>query len=645
MSCCHTPESTPSAGTDCGCCSSSSGGAHEPVSFREMRLPLTGLVFFAAALIAGKASAVGPILYAISYLLIGGQVLLSAIRNAGKGRLFDENFLMSVATLGALLLGEYAEAVSVMIFYRVGEYFQERAIRNSRKSIKSLLSLKADTVHLETADGTTDLSPEQITPGQIIQVRPGERVPLDGEITKGHSTLDVSALTGESLPRTVSPGKTILSGSLNQKGVLSLKVTRPYGDSTVARILKMVETAATKKTPVENFITRFSRYYTPAVVILALLIALLYPLLGNVSWSEGINRGLILLVISCPCALVLSIPLGYFAALGSAAKNGILFKGSNYLEALNRVKTVVFDKTGTLTKGTFSVTAISPAPDFTPEELLLYAAAAEYYSTHPIAESIKAAGTVPLKESELQDYTEQAGSGTSVKFRSHAVLAGTPQWLLNSGIEVAHSEDEGGTLVHIGIDGRYAGSLLLSDTLKEDSLSAIEQLKSLGIRKTVMLTGDHSSNAARIGRQLHLDEVFSGLLPEGKVEKMEELNTRKKSPADLIAFVGDGINDTPALARADIGIAMGHMGNDAAMESADVVLMGGEPSKLAVAMHLARRTARITWQNIFFILGVKILIMALGGLGLAGMWEAIFADVGVCLIAILNSLRTQIPRS
>lgn len=610
-----------------------------------MFIPLTGLLFFAVALITGKESVIGPILYTISYLLIGGQVLISAIRNAGKGRLFDENFLMSVATLGALLLGEYAEAVSVMIFYRVGEYFQERAIRNSRKSIKSLLSLKADTVHQETADGTKNLPPEQITPGQIIQVRPGERVPLDGEIIKGHSTLDVSALTGEPLPRAVSPGETVLSGSLNQKGVLSLKVTRPYGDSTVARILKMVETAAAKKTPVENFITRFSRYYTPAVVMLALLIAVLYPLLGNVPWSEGINRGLILLVISCPCALVLSIPLGYFAALGSAAKNGILFKGSNYLEALNRVKTVVFDKTGTLTKGTFSVIAITPAPGFTPEELLLYAAAAEYYSTHPIAESIKATGSVPLKESELQDYTEQAGSGTSVKFRSHTILAGTPQWLLNSGIEVAHSEDEGGTLVHIGIDGRYAGNLILSDTLKEDSLSAIEQLKALGVRKTVMLTGDHSSNAARIGKQLHLDEVFSGLLPEGKVEKMEELNARKKSPADLTAFVGDGINDTPALARADIGIAMGHMGNDAAMESADVVLMGGEPSKLAVAIRLARRTARITWQNILFILGVKILIMALGGLGLAGMWEAIFADVGVCLIAILNSLRTQIPRS
>ncbi|MDR0723127.1 MAG: cadmium-translocating P-type ATPase [Treponema sp.] len=579
-------------------------------------------------------------LFLASYLLVGGEVLIKAIKNSTKGEIFDENFLMSIATIGAFAIGEYPEGVAVMIFYRIGEAFQDYAVGRSRKSISALMDIRPDYANLKTAAGLERVSPETVRIGDCIVVKPGEKIPLDGVVVEGFSALDTSALTGESLPRDVEKGSAVLSGSINKSGLLTIEVSKVFGESTVSKILNLVQNAGSKKSVTENFITKFARYYTPAVVFSAVALAFFPPLLiPGATFAEWINRALVFLVVSCPCALVISIPLSFFGGIGGASRNGILIKGSNYLEALTKVDTVVFDKTGTLTKGKFSVTNIIPAGKLTEEKLLYYAAYAESASNHPIALSIRNAYRKDIDPEVIGNYEEIAGKGVSVSVGEDAVLAGNARLLEAANIPIPLVE-ELGTAVYLAVNGGYAGYILISDELKADSKRAVEELRAIGVKRIAMLTGDSKAVGERIASQIGLDTMYAELLPHQKVAYLEELEQHKSGSGKLI-FVGDGINDAPVLARSDVGIAMGGVGSDAAIEAADVVLMTDEPSKIAHAIRIARKTRNIVWQNIIFALSVKGAILVMGALGMATMWEAVFGDVGVALIAVLNAMRVM----
>ena len=577
-------------------------------------------------------------MFLIPYLIVGGDVLLRAASNIAHGQVFDENFLMCVATLGALALGDYPEAVSVMLFYQVGELFQSVAVNRSRQSIAQLMDIRPDYANVVTDKGETRLDPEEVAVGQIIVIRPGERVPLDGTIVEGVSQLDTAALTGESLPRDVQTGDSIFSGTVNLGGVLQVRVEKPYGESTVARILELVENASDKKARVENFITRFARVYTPVVCGLALLLAVVPPLVTGGGWGVWIERGLIFLVISCPCALVISVPLSFFGGIGGASKRGVLIKGSNYMEALAHADTVVFDKTGTLTSGGFSVVAVHPQ-SMPESRLLALAAHAEAYSTHPIAQSILRAYGKPIDKIALAQVEEVSGQGVLATVDGQRVLSGNDVLMRAHGVAY-HACHLTGTIVHIAVNGSYEGHIVISDTLKPDAAKAIADLKALGVRRTVMLTGDRENVAAEAAKALSIDAYHAELLPQDKVALVEQLLNQKPQGTTL-AFVGDGINDAPVLTRADVGIAMGAMGSDAAIEAADVVLMDDKPANIAVAVRIARKTLAIVRQNIVFALGVKGITLLLAALGTASMWWAVFADVGVAVIAILNAMRAM----
>ncbi|MVX63295.1 cadmium-translocating P-type ATPase [Clostridium chromiireducens] len=599
-----------------------------------------GALIFGAATAMKFPSVVELVLYFISYVLIGGEVVLGALRNIRRGQVFDENFLMSIATIGAFAIGEYPEGVAVMLFYQIGEMFQDMAVNRSRKSISALMDIRPDFANLKINDDIKKVDPEEVKIGDVIIVKPGEKVPLDGKVIEGNSMVDTAALTGESIPREVGVGDDILSGVINKNGLLTIEVEKEFGDSTVAKILDLVQNASSKKAPTENFITKFARYYTPAVVFAALALAVIPPLvIEGATFSEWIYRALAFLVVSCPCALVVSIPLGFFGGIGGASKNGILVKGGNYLEALNDVEMVVFDKTGTLTKGIFKVTEIKPENNISEDELIACAAYAENYSNHPIAISILRAYGSEIIRDKIKDYEEISGHGVKVILDGKEVLAGNYK-LMNKENIVYKQVETIGTVVHVAIDKKYAGYIVISDEVKEDSAKAIKALKAIGVKKTVMLTGDNKTVGSKIAKELGLDEVHAELLPDQKVEKLEAL-FREKSPKGKIVFVGDGINDAPVLARADIGIAMGGVGSDAAIEAADVVIMTDEPSKIASAIKIAKKTRSIVMQNIVFALGVKVIILVLVAFGLGTMWEAVFGDVGVALLAVLNAMRAM----
>lgn len=577
-------------------------------------------------------------LFIIAYLLAGGDIVIRALRNIVRGQVFDENFLMAIATIGAFAIGEYSEGVAVMLFYQVGELFQSLAVNRSRKSITALLDIRPDYANVRVGSEVKQVSPEDVRIGDIIVVKPGEKVPLDGIVLEGRSFVDTSALTGESVPREVQVGSEILSGFLNQNGVVTVQVSKEYSESTVSKILDLVQNASSRKAPTENFITKFARYYTPFVVLTAAVLAFLPPLfLVGATFSEWTYRALVFLVISCPCALVVSIPLGFFGGIGGASKRGILIKGSNYLEALNDVKYVVFDKTGTLTKGVFDVTTVWPAEGMTAEQLLQYAAVAEVHSNHPIAVSIRKAYGKEIDGTTIEAFEEISGHGIHITANGQNILAGNAKLMSRYGIAHA-TPKEVGTIVHVAVDGQYAGYIVISDEVKEDAAQTISALKKLGVNKVVMLTGDAKAVGEAIGKQLGLNEVHAELLPHEKVAELEKLDAGKAKKEKII-FVGDGINDTPVLARADIGIAMGGLGSDAAIEAADIVIMTDEPSKIATAIGIAKRTRRIVYQNILFALGVKALFLLLGAFGFATMWEAVFSDVGVTLLAVLNAMR------
>ena len=576
--------------------------------------------------------------YLVCYAVIGWDIVWKAITNILHGQVFDENFLMTIATIGALILGEHSEGVAVMLFYQVGEWFQSYAVSKSRRSITSLMDIRPDYANIEKDGKLIQVDPEDVQIGDTIIVKPGERVPLDGKIIKGSSTLDTSALTGESMPREVEAGMEVISGCINQTGILTIQTTKEFGESTVAKILDLVENASDKKGRMENFITRFARYYTPVVVFAALALAVLPPLVTGQAFSIWIYRALTFLVISCPCALVISIPLSFFGGIGGASKIGVLVKGSNYLEALAYTETVVFDKTGTLTKGSFAVTEIQ-ANGMTDEELLELAAYAEDYSNHPISLSIQKAYGKKIDNSRITDVQEIAGHGVQAVIDGMTVLAGNAKLMEREHIPYTASNAIG-TVVYVAFDGRYAGCIVIADEIKADAPAAIKTLKAAGIRQTVMLTGDADAVGQDVARRLGLDRAYTELLPADKVDRVEEL-LAQKSDKGMLAFVGDGINDAPVLARADVGIAMGALGSDAAIEAADVVLMTDEPSKIAAVMQIARKTIRISNENIVFALGVKFLVLILGAVGRANMWAAVFADVGVSVIAILNAIRAM----
>ena len=607
---------------------------------KEIARLIIGGAIFAVGMIFNFQNWLELTLFLISYIIVGGPVVLKAIKGIARGQVFSEHFLMSVATIGAFFIGEYPEGVAVMMFYLVGELFQELAVGNSRKSISALMDIRPDYANLKIGDEIKKVSPEEVNIGDIIVVKPGEKVPLDGKVLDGTSMVDTAALTGESIPRELVPGSDALSGFINKNGVLTIEVTKDFGESTVSKILDLVQNASSRKAPTEQFITKFARYYTPVVVFGALALAIIPPLvLPGATFSEWIYRALVFLVVSCPCALVISIPLGFFGGIGGASKRGILVKGSNYLEALNNVEMVVFDKTGTLTKGVFEVVEVNAQIDYTDDELIEYAAYAESHSSHPIALSILKVYKKEIDFSKIDDYKEIAGHGLSVKLADKEVLAGNAKLMVSENIKYQEIETIG-TVVHIAINKKYAGNIVISDEVKEDSAEAIKGLKALGIGKIVMLTGDMKTVGEKIGKQLGLDEVYSELLPADKVEKIESLEA-KKSKKGKIVFVGDGINDAPVLARADIGMAMGGLGSDAAIEAADIVIMTDEPSKIVTAIKVAKRTRNIVMQNIIFALGVKAIFLVLGALGIASMWEAVFGDMGVAIIAILNAMRVM----
>lgn len=591
--------------------------------------------------------------FLVSYLVIGGDVLLSAFKNILNGQVFDENFLMAIATIGAFAIGEYPEGVAVMLFYQLGELLQGIAVNNSRKSIVSLMDIRPDYANIKVGEGIKKVSPEEIKVGEIIVVKPGEKVPLDGKIVKGASTFDTSALTGESLPREAKAGDDVLSGFINKNGLIEIQVAKVFSESTVSKILYLMENAGSKKSKTENFITKFARYYTPVVVITALIVAIFPPLLiQGATFSDWIYRALIFLVVSCPCALVISIPLGFFGGIGGASRHGILIKGTNYLEVLNDLESVVMDKTGTLTKGIFKVTEVNAEnnikinnfennkTELTKPLLLKYAAHIEKFSNHPIAQSIVAEyenSVSKVDENVVKDFEEISGFGIKVNINNHQFLAGNSK-LMNLENITFDKKENLGTAIYLAADGKYIGNILISDEVKEDSARAIKGMKENGVKEIVMLTGDNEAIGKNIAEKLGIDKVFTELLPNEKVEKLEEIY-KTKSEKGKIAFVGDGINDAPVLARADLGIAMGGAGSDAAIEAADVVIMNDEPSKIVTAIKIAKKTKEIVWQNITVAFAIKIVVMALGLFGDATMWEAVFADVGVALLAVLNATR------
>ena len=573
----------------------------------------------------------------VAYVILGWDVVWQAVKNITRGQVFDEHFLMSVSTIGAFAIGEYPEAVAVMLFYQVGEFFQSLAVKRSRKSISDLMDICPDSATVKRNGVLQVVSPESVAVGEIIVVKPGEKIPLDGIVVDGESMLDTKALTGESVPRSIRKGDEALSGCINQSGLLTLKVTKSFGESTVSKIIDLVENASARKAPTENFITTFARYYTPVVVGMAAVLAIIPPLVLGGGWSEWLRRGFVFLIVSCPCALVISIPLTFFGGIGAASKRGVLVKGSNYLEALDKVSVVVFDKTGTLTKGVFEVANIIPAAGYQKEQVLEYAAQAESYSNHPIAKSILAAYGKSIDQKQFSGFEEISGHGISVMVQGKKVLSGNSKLMESE--KIAYSAcDAAGTKVYVAADGSYVGCILIADEVKPDSNRAIAELKKIGVEKTVMLTGDDERIGKSVADELGLDAYYAQLLPDQKVEKLEMLDKQKRQGSKL-AFVGDGINDAPVLARADVGIAMGGLGSDAAIEAADVVLMTDEPSKLVEAIDVAKATKRIVMQNIVIALGIKSVFLVLGALGMAGMWEAVFGDVGVTIIAVLNAMR------
>lgn len=595
-------------------------------------------VYAAAILTRTEGSLLSLAAFLAAYLIIGGDVLWRAVRNILRGKVFDENFLMSIATIGAFIVGDFAEAVAVMLFYQVGELFQSYAVDQSRKSIAGLMDIRPDYANVQRGERLEKVDPDEVKVDEIIVIKPGERVPLDAVVLSGSSSVDTSALTGESIPRDVEAGDTLLSGCINISGLVTARVSKEYGESTVSKILDLVENAGNKKSKSENFITKFAGYYTPVVVIIAALLALIPPLvLPGATFREWIYRGLIFLVISCPCALVISIPLSFFGGIGGASRRGILVKGSNYLEALSETEIVVFDKTGTLTKGIFQVQQIVPN-GIGADALLEIAALAESYSNHPISLSLQKAYGKPIDAARIRDVEEMPGHGVTARVDGAVIAAGNAKLMHRLGVAFAEPEGVYGTLVHVAQDGAYVGYIVIADEVKEDAKRAICELKEAGIRQTVMLTGDTKQIGERVAATLGLDSVYTELLPADKVEKVETLFA-EKSPRGKLAFVGDGINDAPVLARADIGIAMGALGSDAAIEAADIVIMTDEPSKIATAIRVSKKTLRIVKQNITFALLVKGAVLLLGALGIASMWAAIFADVGVAMLAILNAIR------
>lgn len=595
-----------------------------------------GAVLFALALLLPAEGTLRLAAFIVPYAVVGWDVLWRAVRNITRGQVFDENFLMALATVGAFATGEYPEGVAVMLFYQVGEWFQSYAVGRSRQSIASLMDIRPDYANIERGGKLQRVDPDSVAVGDVIVVKAGEKIPLDGVVLEGASAVDTAALTGESLPRDVQPGDDVVSGCINKSGLLRVRVTKIFGESTVAKILDLVENSSSKKARAENFITRFARYYTPAVVIAAALLAVVPPLALGYAWNEWIHRALIFLVISCPCALVISVPLSFFGGIGGASKRGVLVKGSNYLEVLADAEIVVFDKTGTLTKGVFNVTAVHP-DRVSEARLLELAALAESYSDHPISRSLREAYGKELETRRVSDVEELSGRGVRAEIDGHTVCAGNDKLMEEAGVPW-HPCHRIGTTVHVSLDGEYVGHIVISDELKPDAAEAIAELKRRGVRKTVMLTGDAKAVGESVAKELGIDEVHAQLLPGDKVDRVEAL-LKEKSPRGKLAFVGDGINDAPVLSRADIGIAMGAFGSDAAIEAADIVLMDDKPSKIAVAMSIAKKTLRIVHQNIVFALGVKALVLLLGAAGMANMWEAVFADVGVSFIAILNASR------
>ena len=600
------------------------------------RLILGAAVYAAALVIKSNIIWLSPLLFGISFLCIGGDIVFKALRNISHGRVFDENFLMSIATIGAFIIGEYPEGVAVMLFYQVGELFQSYAVDKSRKSIAELMDICPDYANVKINEEIIRKSPEEVQIGDIIVIKAGEKVPLDGTVIDGNSMIDTSALTGESVPREAKPGDDILSGCINVNGVLTARVTKEFGESTVSKILDLVENASSKKSNSERFITKFARYYTPVVVIVAVLMAVIPPmLLEGASYQDWIYRALSFLVVSCPCALVVSIPLSFFGGLGGASRKGVLIKGSNYLEAMAQAEIVVFDKTGTLTKGVFKVQNVT-SKIMPSEELLMLTAFAENYSNHPISVSLRQAYGKEIDNSAISSVEEVSGHGVIAQVMGRTVAAGNGKLMASLNVPYDFQE-EFGTVVHVAVDGNYAGYIVITDEVKEDAAKAINDLKRTGIQ-TVMLTGDNRVVAEKIAEELGLDKVYSELLPGDKVEKLEELFAQKTEKGN-IAFVGDGINDAPVLARADIGVAMGGLGSDAAIEAADIVIMTDEPSRLLTAIKISKKTIRIAHQNIVFAIGIKALVLLLSAAGITTMWAAVFADVGVTVLAVINSFR------
>lgn len=597
---------------------------------------LWAALFFAAALLP-LPQIVKLSFFSLSYVIVGLPIVIKALRNVKNGEVFDENFLMTVATLGAVALGEYPEAVAVMLFFQIGEFFQSYAVSRSRKSIAALMDIRPDFARVQKNGEWAEVSPEEVEKGSIIEIRSGEKIPLDGVIISGDSSLDISSLIGESLPREVAKGDAVLSGAINLGGVLHVKTTSVYAESTVAKILDLVENASSRKAEVENFITKFSRWYTPVVVILAVLLTFVPPFLFSQSLLVWTYRAITFLVISCPCALVISIPLSFFGGIGAASKCGILIKGSNYLEALAQTEIVVFDKTGTLTKGSFTVTKIVPEGNISAAELLEIAACMEAYSSHPIAVSIKNAYGKKPDTQRVSNVKDCFGKGICGNLDNNEIVLGNIQIMRDKGVDVPDVQ-AAGTVIYVLKNGRYQGYLLIEDEIKKDSVAAIQQLKKMGVAQTVMLTGDRQNTARNVAQKLNLDKFYAELLPADKVRKFEELLDIKNSDGKVL-FVGDGINDAPVLARSDIGVAMGGMGADAAIEAADVVIMTDEPSKIAKAVEISKKTLRLVHENVVFILAVKFAVLGLGAAGYASIWAAVFADVGVSVISILNAMR------
>ena len=615
---------------------------------KRLRKIIIAAIIFLIAVLIGKINfikideniiyIIQIILYILSYLIVGFEVVKKAIMNIFHGEFFHENFLMSIATIGAFAIKEFPEAVAVMLFYQIGEYFQSYAVKKSRKSIASLMDIRPDYANLKVNGDIERKSPEEIKIGDVIVVKPGEKVPLDGIVLDGNSMLDTAALTGESVPREVKEKDKILSGCINLNGVLEIKVEKEFGESTVSKILDLVENATNKKAKTENFITKFSKYYTPIVVFLALIIAFIPPMITKTNMLDWIYRALTFLVVSCPCALVISVPLSFFSGIGAASKKGILVKGSNYLELLSKTEIAVFDKTGTLTKGVFDVQKIKNEKGIDPKEMLELAAYCESYSNHPISISIQKAYGKEIDKKQIKDSKEVAGKGIISKINDKEVACGNIKLMKELNLDNVKPVDELGTIIYVAINKQYAGYIVISDKIKEDAKKAIQDLKKAGVKKTIMLTGDNKDVAEKVNQELKLDDVYSELLPVDKVNKVEELLNNKNEETKL-AFIGDGINDAPVLARADIGIAMGGLGSDAAIEAADIVIMTDEPSKIATAIKISRKTLKIVYQNISFALIVKIGVLILSAFGFASMWAAVFADVGVTVLAVLNSFR------